>query len=453
MSISEMVWNAMGELHGTNGVDEVFQESILNCFNKHDLLETSDLSWNGMIQYGILNDTEHDPWYKEPNEGWIEYNPVESINITIYEPCNYVSNIAYYDTMLYVDTLNTYNVYMENYIKIFHYLAPGSSFLHASSTMLGSIMDTTPITLSVLNMIQYSLSEIPWDDTLHGIGTQVQIHEQLYLYDTIIYSPVTYWLNNITDFKSSLPNEYLMFGTLATVVSDLVFPETFIFILQQVLMQILKESDVDFLFNEYLPKFRSLHIQIRGDDKIKLGNTLISALIKMSFAFYWQEELFLGDHLYDPDLIATGGNIIDDINIFADTIQHIDPYNTIPYPNATMCQTTQPHSIWHRESSYGLMDLVSISHQMNSIITINQTDNTPVSYGIVICLIENECFNIDSIVNCVQKIPFINPDPPCADKIDPLSFVPCVRSCNSLDVQNLLCFIDCLDTFTNLAFS
>ncbi len=73
---------------------------------RHDLKKVQVDGWNGMIEYGISGGAldGSDPWFKNPNSSWREYNPTPMTadnttfpgaqNILIYEPCNYVSNIA-----------------------------------------------------------------------------------------------------------------------------------------------------------------------------------------------------------------------------------------------------------------------------------------------------------------------------------------------------------------------
>ena len=43
------------------------------------------------------------------------------------------------------------------------------------------------------------------------------------------------------------------------------------------------------------------------------------------------------------------------------------------------------------------------------------------------CLVENECLDsLDTIITCVQRIPIINPNPPCGDKLDTIGIAACL---------------------------
>jgi len=81
------------------------------------IVDVEEAGWAGFLEYGRSNGTDTDPWNPDrslPNGtrsgGWLEYNPQPmaaddsripgASRITITEPCNYNSNVAYYETVL-----------------------------------------------------------------------------------------------------------------------------------------------------------------------------------------------------------------------------------------------------------------------------------------------------------------------------------------------------------------
>ena len=63
------------------------------------LLFFKDLAWQGFVQYFQSNGSGDDFWGSKSQDGqWIERNAtnLNYLNITIYEPCNFASNLAHY---------------------------------------------------------------------------------------------------------------------------------------------------------------------------------------------------------------------------------------------------------------------------------------------------------------------------------------------------------------------
>ena len=65
-----------------------------------------DRAWYGFVQYHDSNGKPgEDEWLPRPPKfGWSEFNITQQDfhNISIYEPCNYASNAAYYKTAIMV---------------------------------------------------------------------------------------------------------------------------------------------------------------------------------------------------------------------------------------------------------------------------------------------------------------------------------------------------------------
>lgn len=115
--------------------------------------EAQDKAWAGMVQYHDQDGVPGDRWGECLDEGhcmsYLEKNDTvqDFHDITIYEPCGYASNIAYY----YVSTeicehYEKGQWYMrQNTAKamaeIMSSLAFGSAFWHGSHTYAGNVCD------------------------------------------------------------------------------------------------------------------------------------------------------------------------------------------------------------------------------------------------------------------------------------------------------------------------
>ena len=81
-------------------------------------------------------------------EGKKSSNWKEMGGILMYEPCNYVSNVAYYHSMMRVceyPMWNANSTLKQAYKRGFAILAAGSSHMHGSHTMLGTVFDNMMI--------------------------------------------------------------------------------------------------------------------------------------------------------------------------------------------------------------------------------------------------------------------------------------------------------------------
>jgi hypothetical protein len=86
-------------------------------------------------------------------------------------------------------------------------------------------------------------------------------------------------------------------------------------------------------------------------------------------------------------------------------------------------------------------------------------DTDQIGYGLVSCLRQNEClqmvddgdgnseFDYALLVNCVQRIPIVNPNPVCGDKIDVVGLGMCAANCGE---EDFFCIAECI--FDNAEF-
>jgi hypothetical protein len=122
------------------------------------------------------------------------------------------------------------------------------------------------------------------------------------------------------------------------------------------------------------------------------------------------------------------------------------------YPGDTKCRAEQPHSIWHEQSGNGLVDMALVSQFMDQILRNPADDSKTLAPGLLFCLADNDCLDgvVDgdfaSILTCVQRIPFINPNPPCAEKVNTVALLACVPACEEGDTACLVsCIVDNAD--------
>ena len=90
-------------------------------------------------------------------------------NIIIFEPCNYVSNIAYYHATTRICDYPDFTIDKDYQIAMkrsFMTLTIGSAFWHGSQTALGYIFDNNFIVFTIYVAHQASFSFLPYESPI-----------------------------------------------------------------------------------------------------------------------------------------------------------------------------------------------------------------------------------------------------------------------------------------------
>jgi len=150
--------------------NESYYEKLVSCMGEYDdkiLLNAQNNAWMNMYQYYLSNGTAKDAMNLTDHWGrCIDYYGVGRCNITAYmrnktamfpgfddkmeimEPCNYVSNVAYYHATTRICDYPNWSIENEQITaqkRGFATLAMGSSFWHGSRTFAGSEFDDSMI--------------------------------------------------------------------------------------------------------------------------------------------------------------------------------------------------------------------------------------------------------------------------------------------------------------------
>ena len=94
------------------------------------------------------------------------------------------------------------------------------------------------------------------------------------------------------------------------------------YLLPQLAGLILKENDGKFLLNEYLPLITEAlkDVSVSFWDWVELARLFTGMMIKILYAFLWEEEDLTPEFIKDPTLISLGGYAIPIVNIISDLI-------------------------------------------------------------------------------------------------------------------------------------
>ena len=484
-------------------------ERCLSIDDKHTLENGWNGMLQYGLTNGALDGT--DEWVKYPGSGWIEFDPKAltadndtfpgSADIVVYEPCNYRSNIAYTYAMLemcdrvgFLAKLEPsfgirYDDFTHPLMTIHGVLSIGSAFMHASSTSLGNALDVIPIDIIALLNLQRGLQSIPYNPVLHDVTMQhiqnIDVTVQnidrqsqdgqsqdgqsqdgqsgVYYVDlirTILELPVYQWETALRALPQ--PSQYRTFSCVITMAAMLITDnEDYIGFVVDAFDNILSAGDFEFLKTDFVPTWqrtRPALTDLSGHQRAQLANEFSGTLLRFVFAFYWQEEVFPHDGHYDADAIQQAGEQMYRLNVIIDdlanwTYIHRDFQQGIDtYPGVNECRYQQPHSIWHEQSALGLTDLSALMETFDATLQ-SISDGFTIEPGLFGCLVFNDCIDVtdgidlNKLLQCVQRIPILNPNPPCNQYVNVAALVPCLRGCT-----DNVCLMECATRHGDVGF-
>lgn len=374
--------------------DRTYYQELRQCMDTLDPLLTSsqDAAWQGIIDYWNTNGTADDRWGSY-NPDYAELNITETslFGMTIYEPCNYASNIATVHVLTelcgHKTSSNPFRMPTE-YVNAlgtgFSTLTMGSSFMHGTHTELGHQQDTHAISVIAFLVHQASLSKLPGASSVvidlsyepRNTSSLMLADEFLNMYGTL---PVDQWHDKIDSLD--IPDYFLLFAGIYSSALTIAFePDTVDSIILKMADAFgLPDDFLHFIMDDYLPELRNLtsEIEIGALQKTKFIENILATTSKLIYAFLWQEQVLTDDSVFlDPAVNEAGWELLPVVNEWANSLNSFEYYdldyqNGINiYPGDTWCNPVYAHAKWHLESALGLLDLVYLGDEMLGILDL-----------------------------------------------------------------------------------
>ena len=382
---------------GEEKFDRDFYDELRECMESFDsrLPAAGDGAWQGMIDYWNSNGTEEDHWGGFDTV-YLEQNVTETnlLGMTIYEPCNYASNVAFYHVVtefcskrISGEPVSIGEEYIQGFGKAFSTLAMGSAFMHGSHTNLGGQQDTGPIKVIALMIHQSSISAIPNAScVLTDLSETPRKYSGLDLAEEFVKMhlnlPVYEWYDYTDAFE--MPNYYLIFSGIFTTVLTMAYDEDIVDKWIPIFSDAfgVPEDDQAFIIEKYLPELRNAtsdsEFFIDSDERENFMKDAWATVFKLIYAFLWQEEVLTDNPLFLSKPVNKLGmkflpvlnNFLDEGNSFE--YFDLDFQNGVNvYPGDEWCDPVGPHAKWHLESALGLMDLTYLGDEMYRILSDN----------------------------------------------------------------------------------
>lgn len=398
--------DAMGHLHGDGDYDRRTFDEIVRTMTARDprLKETSDAAWRGFLDYFRSNGEGNDRWGSSRG-GWNEFNvtaqPPPFVPARIHEPCNYASNAAYYRAVPEINA-RVWDMSETEVVSLtqgFSILAFGSAFMHGSHTSLGGLMDVRLIDLIAFTGHQASVAHLPCTgvtcNILRGLSREPRrwsaAESTMRMTEVVRTQPVNTWRRGVEDSLDT-PQYFTTFAAIIVYYCHFIFEQPLIDVIVPILMPIFGISlPVQlFILFDYIPAVRAglRDIIITPEDQDKLLRTGVGAIIKLLWAFVWQEGIFRFP--FDPEWNRQGAELMPFVNELA---RAISGYNYVDesvqrcenvYPGDDLCRPLQPHSKWHEISAIGLFDLMVLCDEVGAttrraVSNLNVTDAKPLT--------------------------------------------------------------------------
>lgn len=373
--------------------DRDYYTQLRACMDAFDPLLTAaqDASWQGIINYWLMNGTGTDFWGKN-TLAYVEHNATNSefLNMTIYEPCNYASNVAYYHDATEIcnrKTLGSPFVMPQEYVDslgmAYSFMAMGSSLMHMSHTDLGHQQDTRGIRLVSYLIHQGSLaglenaSSIITDFSLEPRNRTALQYTQDF-FDMYLNLPVEEWYDHTNAID--IPDYYLSFAGIFSTVLTIAFEPDVVDHYFPILSGYfgLSDDDVNFILNDYLPELRNLTgpIDLGLIQETRFVENTVSSVIKLIYAFLWQEEILADNPMFLNETVnRRGWELLPEVNHFANVLNKFEYFEadfqngTNTYPGGDWCNPVLPHAKWHLESGIGLLDLTYVGDEMYRLLS------------------------------------------------------------------------------------
>lgn len=194
---------------------------------------------------------------------------------------------------------------------------------------------------------------------------------------TLAYRPVPDWGKALD--TGDYPKDYFKnFGAIVCDVVALILPSYAANSLIKFIAPIVAPTtdSAQWIMNEYLPEILVAvkHINIPFHERMAVLSGLAGFLIKIGFAFSYQEQFLKIPGFQSAPAIWVGGHLVpqvyglaDGIAKFKQTDYNVNHSKNV-YPGQEHCKYDQGHSIWHETSANGLLDLVYLCDYVNSLV-------------------------------------------------------------------------------------
>lgn len=377
---------------GGEQFDRNFIKKARTCMATFDpqLPDVHDSIWRGIADYWDMGGNPDDLWGNRPSK-FHECNVTVSSykKMTIYEPCNFASNVAYYHLLL--ELCNRRSVGSEFHLspeyiiafgKMFAALPPASSFLHGSNTKLGYQQDVGIVRIIGYLLHQGVMEALPYrSPILNDLSPVPRSLTSLQIVDAVqkMHSsdPVGTWYNTFESLD--IPSYLESFAAALYTVVHMNFGDHVANLFVPIIVNSLRltEEQQQFFQNDFIPELKRATPYMDRKKNFRnnfLANSL-GSMAKLIHAFVWHEyRLFNSSIILKPITNLIGSRVFSKVNRKLNGATNYQFYQpdfqrgVNIYPGEQRCNRLIAHPKWHVQSAIMLADLVYLADEMNRLL-------------------------------------------------------------------------------------
>lgn len=359
----------------------------------------AEATWTWMLSYSQdSRDSNNDPWGNNPDGLWEEVNITPRLNVsldpvpgrsgqtmTIYEPCNGLSNIAFHHAAVWLSCKRTSFTRDEkaSMVTALNMMAPGSFFLHACACGTGGRADTFSIDWLLFQAYQTTLGQ-----SISVAGDALTSTEKdalMYFnrppilaldvarnmtslfrgkYDHAFWN-VTMRGINIVSFDTSIAG-VIAFITYMMGETTLSWVKGPLDSLINTLLGLFSVGDADWFRETYIPAAKKLaqSVHLCSDSTGSVLSKFLMFAVTFVEALVFQEQ-----QLPTPPEIRAILDFLASIGISSDLFDEMEgDWN---YYNGFDCASRSDHALWHEKAAHGFSHMFALADLMTGRVKSN----------------------------------------------------------------------------------
>jgi hypothetical protein len=443
-----------------------------------DLISLSDIAWTKLVDYhnqnAVLN-TNKTNATSQSGDFDIKPAPMQlhdgSVYLMVSEPCNAVSNLAFYRSILAfcemeadVWTFDEETKKTMAQLQVLHGWSGTLSHISGIGSEVGQLLGDVTMQLMILLSYQGAVQNFKNEPIIYSFernptyASAVAATQKLAA--IIMEEDVQNWTTELEALKDALPIYYSgIVGSLA-VISNLMFPQEISVLINTVVGTIL---DVSTFPVQLGPALRDVAIDF--STSTALFQMAAGTMLKGMYSLLWMYV-----ETEDPDGNASGASAMPLINALGNLLTGFDHSHdpavqeaTDVYPGDQECRTSVGHAKFHEQLANTVIDIGLLNSAINGAINGKTLSPDMDGLELLICYEENQCtagFNADAMtsvlgINANDCMPHLTFDPEAFPMVDIASFASCmfsslIRAEGVQTLDSCLAENDCIQFTTQL---
>lgn len=358
-----------------------------------------DATWTWMLSYSQdSRDSTNDPWGNNPDGLWEEAKITPWLNVsldpvpgrsgqemTVYEPCNGLSNIAFHHSAVWLSCKRTSFTRDDkaSMVTALNMLAPGSFFLHACACSTGGRADTFPMDWLLFQAYQTTLGKAI--DVAADVLTDAEKNALMY-FNRPPLNALDIARNMTTLFRGKYDHDFwnATMRSIDVIGYDTSIAGVIAFVtymmgetalswvagpldsLINTLLDLFSVGDAEWFRAVYIPAAKKVAatVHLCSDSTGSVLSRFLQFAVTFVEALVFQEQ-----RLPTPPELRAILDFLASIGISSDLFDEMEgDWN---YYNGFDCVSRSDHAYWHEKAAHGFAHMFAVADLMNGRVKSN----------------------------------------------------------------------------------